>query len=316
MSEMERESESKDPDAGDGDGTDVPRTGEAWLAAEAKRHGVETDDLLLLSSNNAPDEMGGDTDHKQGRWFKELWEYATASRTDPTIHIRGVHYATVMRDEEIESATPCHTWTIYQNTDTCFSYLKGASKAARILGYVPMNAIVDEKNTQRELRRYGEHTRDPDPQVIESPAVVQAPEIPRVEERARLRFETPEDVINHVAAEAAQQLADQLVLSRERLRPYHIELWSEKTLPSDVIQTAQLAGVNATVQGEGDLSYTVANDFVERVNDAGKPAIVLYLSDFDPAGVNMPNAMASKICWLNRDDRLEQRAMVERQKSR
>lgn len=302
--------------------SDVPSTaqriaandqvGREWIRELAERHGVHYTDLLLLSRKNDPDWIGTDTHHAQGAWFRDLWEYAVADRTEPTIHVRGVHYATISRDEVIKPPTEPEKWSVYQNTQRCFDYLTKASNYARVLGYVPYEGLVDEKNAQEQVSITREHQLDPDPQAIEPPTVVQAPTIPQVDEQARLQFDTVDEIIDHLARQGARQLAGQLSVDMERTQPYHLELWSEKTLPSEVKSTAEVAGVNVIVEGEGDLSATVAHDFAQRVNDAGKPAIVLYLSDFDPVGSNMPNAMAGKVSHHYRTGALAHRAAITR----
>jgi len=101
-------------------------------------------------------------------------------------------------------------------------------------------------------------------------------------------------------------------ISVDEQKPYHIEIWSEKAIPDAVRNTARDAGCDAIVEGQGHLSYRVAHDFINRVQRAGKPAVVLYLADFDPAGEAMPSAMASKISWLDKSDALSHRVQMER----
>lgn len=319
MSEMEG---SPDDGNGDRDERDVPSTaqriaandqvGREWIRELADQAGVSKWDLLMLSRKNDPDWIGTDTHHAKGAWFRALWEHAVDDRSEPTIHVRGVHYATISRDEEIEPPTQPKKWSIYQNTQRCFDYLTNASNYARVLGYVPYEGLVDEKNAQEQVSITAEHQLDPDLQVIETPTVVQAPHLPQVDDQARLQFDTVDEIIDYLAHQGAQELAEQLHFDRERAQPYHIELWSEKTLPGEVRSMAQLAGANVIVEGEGDLSATVAHDFAQRVNDAGKPAIVLYLSDFDPVGSNMPSAMAGKVSHHSRTGALAHRAAITR----
>ncbi|WP_245800628.1 hypothetical protein [Natrinema saccharevitans] len=67
-------------------------------------------------------------------------------------------------------------------------------------------------------------------------------------------------------------------------------------------------GCNVVVEGEGDLSLTVANELAQRVEAAGKPAVILYLSDYDPVGYSTPANMAGKLTWLHQRGDLEQRS--------
>ncbi|WP_255681450.1 hypothetical protein [Natrinema sp. SYSU A 869] len=71
-------------------------------------------------------------------------------------------------------------------------------------------------------------------------------------------------------------------------------------------------GCNVVVEGEVDLSQTVANELAQRIGAAGKPAVILYLADFDVKGYGMPANMAGKLAWLHQRGDLEQRVVIER----
>jgi hypothetical protein len=74
-----------------------------------------------------------------------------------------------------------------------------------------------------------------------------------------------------------------------------VEVWAEKTTMNDIlIPLCRDYGVNL-VTGAGELSITAVLDFLARVKKAGKPARILYVSDFDPAGLGMPISVARKI---------------------
>ena len=49
------------------------------------------------------------------------------------------------------------------------------------------------------------------------------------------------------------------------------------------------------VTGAGEISHTRCVEFVDRAIEDGRPARILYISDFDPAGASMPVAVARKI---------------------
>lgn len=276
--------------------------------------GVTIDEVLLLSSQNDPMNIGTDTDHKKAAWFAELWEHAVADRDDKAIHVRGVHYATVMRDEVIEPhpGNRCK-WDAYQNTTNCYAYLCDASVSARVLGHVPLDGIVDEKNDQHRLVTYTPHSRTPATGVIGPTTGIHTPLVPSVDDHATVEYNSYGEFVDWIATAGAKRLWRHGVeLDTDRQQPYHIELWSEKTLPQAVKQTAERAGAAVIVEGEGELSYTVAKDFADRVNDAGKPGVVLYLSDFDPAGSSMARSMAAKINWLDTIDRLDHRVVIDK----
>jgi hypothetical protein len=86
---------------------------------------------------------------------------------------------------------------------------------------------------------------------------------------------------------------------------YHIELWCEKTTVNDVLQSlAQRHGCNV-VTGAGELSLTACENVVERALASQRPVRILYISDFDPAGMSMPVAVARKIEYRLRHDQID-----------
>lgn len=55
-----------------------------------------------------------------------------------------------------------HRGISIKNTEKCWAYLNEAAKTARILGYVPLDKVRDEKNDQRTITEYGEHVTTTD----------------------------------------------------------------------------------------------------------------------------------------------------------
>jgi hypothetical protein len=79
---------------------------------------------------------------------------------------------------------------------------------------------------------------------------------------------------------------------------YMVEVWIEKTPPDEVVDTVQRLGVNF-VSGVGQTSEVRCRELVERAEAADKPVRILYGSDFDLQGNNMPVAAARKIeFWI------------------
>jgi hypothetical protein len=59
------------------------------------------------------------------------------------------------------------------------------------------------------------------------------------------------------------------------------------------------------VTGLGEMSIPAVRDLILRIARIGKPARVLYISDFDPGGQSMPVAVARKAEWLIERDSLD-----------
>ncbi|WP_276257214.1 hypothetical protein [Halomontanus rarus] len=304
------------------------------IKAQAKEFGVEPDDLLIQSRRRDPMFKGTPADHAKAEWFADLWEKAVAGREDQRIHVRGVHYFIVMSTDEettlnveqlpvdydpdelerldgpIEPPTSC-SWSEYANTDKCYDYLEGAATLARILGYIPLDGIHDNKHDQLVVTHYGEHRTEADTSELPTPTGVRLPSIPRTGERGHRQFDEPDEFADYLADALVGDLAEQIQFDTTSQRPFHLEVWCEKGLPDYIHSTARDLGVNVIVEGEGDLSLTIASEFVRRVEEAGKPAIILYLSDFDPKGDHMSSAMAGKVAWLEARGDLTQRVCIE-----
>ncbi|QIO25461.1 hypothetical protein [Haloarcula sp. JP-L23] len=314
--------------------SDDPTSLRQRVKQRADALGVDPDDLLIQSRRRDPMYKGTDADHAKAEWFADLWQQAVAGRDADRIHIRGVHYYIVMSTTEesrlnldqlpvefdageldrlqgpVEPPTNC-SWDVYQNTDQCYDYLESAGTLARILGYIPLGGIYDNKHAQRTITQYGEHRETADVGDVTIPSGVDLPTLPEPGDRGELSFDGPEDVAEYIADDIARSLAEQIEFDTASQQPFHVELWCEKGLPDYIHALCADLSANVIVEGEGDLSLTIAHEFVQRVNDAGKPAIICYLSDFDPKGDNMSSAMAGKVAWLNQRGDLDHRVCIE-----
>jgi|AntDeeMetagen134_2_1112570.scaffolds.fasta_scaffold00552_16 hypothetical protein len=287
-----------------------PRDGEGfrdWLRRLADVYDVSTSDVRLLSRNRDPFWMGTDGHHAKAEWFADLWRQSVAGRVEETIHIRGVHYFAVSLDEAVAPPGSC-SWDAYKNEKTCFNYLADAAVVARVLGYVPLGGITDEKNTEKAVTRYGEHDTGTPTLSPSFENGVRVPNVPTVDDRASVKF-GDEGYVEHAVENWSGAKPS---FDRPSQQPFHVEVWSEKTLPDEIKRVLRSQSVNTVVEGEGHLSYTVANDFARRANAAEKPAVVLYLADYDPSGDDMPAAMAGKLEWLKQEGKLDHRAILDR----
>jgi hypothetical protein len=71
-------------------------------------------------------------------------------------------------------------------------------------------------------------------------------------------------------------------------QPYHVEVWAEKSTQNDVLEpVCRRLGVNL-VTGLGYMTITAIVALLRRVEETDKPARILYISDLDKAGQNMP----------------------------
>jgi len=251
----------------------------------AKDNGLRVGDLLALAPANDPFYTGRPSEIEAAQWFADLWSRFDYDRG---VHLRRIHYQIVSQSPTINMPSAKGA---YENTQRCWDYLNNAAKWARYLDLVPGEAFVDRRNPEAIINaRYPEPDDwdydDPTPRVSvldwgadmwEQFNVPQIPELPALPEglpdQPKFRIDGYDGI---------QQ-------------PYHIEVWAEKTTMNDVLQpVCQLFNVNL-ITGAGELSITAVLDFLQRVQKSGKPARILYISAFDPAGLGMPISVARKI---------------------
>jgi hypothetical protein len=95
------------------------------------------------------------------------------------------------------------------------------------------------------------------------------PSLPREGARAELEFDEPEDFADYLADQLIDELIEQIEFDTTSQSPFHLEIWCEKGLPDYIHALARDLGVNVIVEGEGDLSLTIASEFVQRVETVG-----------------------------------------------
>ena len=237
----------------------------------AKASKVKVTDLLALAPQNDPFYVGTPASMEQGQWFANLWRqfnYAAG------VHVRRVHYQIISQDPPVlmPDGQP------YQNTLECWQYLVSASKQARYLGLVDAYSFVDKRNPDAEG-----YTLWASDDVLE----VSLPTMPD---------ESLPDF----------PMLPSVYFSQARTpQAYRLEVWAEKSTMNDVL-TPWCQRYGATLQcGLGELSITAVTAFVNRCKADPRPTVVLYVSDFDPAGRSMPVAISRKIEFLTVDADLQ-----------
>src|SRR5579859_5584397 len=104
------------------------------LAAET---GCRVTDLIALASQNDPFYQGTPATLALAEWFAE-WYHANFS-SGSRAHIRRCHYMILSQQVTLPNGLP------YENTMECWDTVLLASKAARYLKLVDINAFDDRK---------------------------------------------------------------------------------------------------------------------------------------------------------------------------
>ena len=238
-----------------------------------------TKDLLVLSPQNDPFYSGSEGEKKMAEWFAGLWERFGYTRG---VHLRRIHYRIVAEGNILR-----YDGKPYENKTDSWKKLNDASRHARYLGMVDPTAIVDKRN--------------PTPHVYLAPMEGTGPE---------WSYEMDADELDRIHPSLDNSWRNLLpeveveVLGydyEEALQPYHVEVWAEKTTMDDIlIPLCHRANVNY-VSGAGYQSITTTLSLLGRISDLGKPCRILYVSDYDQAGQNMPRQVARQLeFWIER----------------
>ena len=237
------------------------------IQGAADEHQCGLNQFTVLSRYSDPYRRDTPADHRDGRWFAEMVERFLAP--DQTVHLRGLHYIIASAANVRRPDNP----RVYINDLGAWDWLSDdAAKAARWLGYVPFERIVDERNAP--------------PQIF-----VPSLWIPSVELSGGIAVDVPplEDALPRFVSMGEFSVR----------QPYRIILIGEKTSLGPV-----LLPIAQMVRGElllptGEASDTMIAELAARAAADSRPTVVLYFSDFDPSGYQMPISVARKLQALH-----------------
>lgn len=78
-------------------------------------------------------------------------------------------------------------------------------------------------------------------------------------------------------------------------QPHIVEVWVEKDALSRVVSEIARGFRTRTCPSKGYSSYTYLKDAAERIDDAGKPVVVLYFGDYDPSGLDIVRDLEERL---------------------
>jgi hypothetical protein len=222
--------------------------------------GYNMDDLTVLAAQNDPYRVDTPAGHRDGRWLAERLAVQAERLAGRRIHIRGLHY--ILIDQTKPNGKP------YTNTEDDWLWLSGkAAKAARWLGYIPFDKIVDNRNAPPVVRVF----TPPDPQPFISSGVdIQIPEAEDLEPRAQ-------------------------VFGFWGAQPCKLVLLGEKASLEDVLAPIAESRQADLYLPTGEASDTMIHDMARIGAEDGRHMVVFYLSDCDPAGWQMAISVARKL---------------------
>jgi hypothetical protein len=220
--------------------------------------GCSLKDLTVLAPQNDPFRVDTPARHRDGKWL------AITARDlglgDRKIHLRGLHYMVLGRIKPDGSK--------YRNTDADWLWLQGdAAKAARWLGYIPFDQIVDQRNAEPEVREFSR----PDPWAYLTVGIdVDLPDA--------------DDIMPGLAVEDFRGV-----------QPYRVTMIGEKSSLADVLGPLARDYRADLYLPTGEMSDTLIYRIARTAAADGRPLVVLYFADCDPAGWQMPISVGRKL---------------------
>jgi hypothetical protein len=234
----------------------------AVIEASAREARVPLGDLTVLDKKVDPYRQDTPAGHRDGAWLAE--QMAKLGITRP-IHLRGLHYALVSST----SLTKPNGERYLNDADNWEWLQVEASKAARWLGYVPFDRIVDQRNEAPIIvvHEYG----GPKVQIgLGATIEVTVPDLEDIKPTVYLANFKPRQKHRLVVFGEKTSLADVL-------KPLCARYLADLYLPSGEITDSQL----------WLMAKTGAQD--------GRPMVVFVLADFDPAGNQMAVSIGRKL---------------------
>lgn len=279
------------------------------IKTSAKAAGVKVNDLLALAPANDPFYVGTPKDLEKGQWFAALWD--RLGYVD-NVHLRRVHYAiqasgSVRLPSRVGWTDPdgSKQYTdVYINNEACWSFLVSSAKMARYLGLVEASAFVDRRNPDAIIY-------DPAPNPDEDGYIDPTPRAIigqgwTTKSKSAPPEEWWQDDNEKFALPPLPELADlpDALPRTPRLeargytgtpQKYLLYVFAEKSTMDDVLHPICNQYRVNYVRGLGELSITSVVEYLSQVAAHGRPSRILYISDYDPAGIGMPISVARKI---------------------
>jgi predicted house-cleaning noncanonical NTP pyrophosphatase (MazG superfamily) len=232
------------------------------LRAAKEESGRGLGDLTVLSAVNDPFRLDTPTDHAAGAWLRDQMEAAgLLDRANP-IHNRGIHYAIVASgDAKLPSGKD-------KNDADCWAFLESASKAARWLGYVPFEKIIDARNADPIIRLRPEDGSAR--AVVYTGALVELPDAIDL---------NPELALADFTAKQA----------------YRLVFYGEKTSLGEVLEPLANIYDADLYLPSGEISDTLLATMAKVGANDGRPMVVFIFADCDPAGYQMAVSIGHKL---------------------
>jgi hypothetical protein len=218
-------------------------------------------ELTVLSAQVDPYRLDTPSGHRDGAWAaKQLNRLVGRGKQ---IHWRGLHYAIVAKGNARKP-----NGEVYRNDDDNWTWLSSdAGKAARWLGYVPFERIVDNRNSE-----------------------------PIIHRKASVKPEAYVSIGLDVTIPDANDLepspgADGF----EPRQAYHFTIFGEKASLEDVLLPIARRKHADLYLPTGEISDTLLHRIAKDAAEDGRPMVMFTLADADPSGHQMSVSIGRKL---------------------
>ena len=249
------------------------------LEALCSETGYSKTALTVMSHKHDPYRLDNEENNRNAKWFAEMMDRFVPSGT---AHLRGLHYRIVAATGVLVPLDGLRS-VPYQNNLEFWLLLSGkASRAARWLGYVDPDRVVDERNEPPEYFAiapdyWDGRTASITAFSVGSTGYFAAPyiDVPRPNCWAQI----------HADATAGSPPPQK----------YRITLIGEKSSLREVLLPIADSVAGDLYLPNGEISHTMIWDLCKRSAADSRPTVVLYFSDFDPSGFHMPTNVSRRI---------------------
>jgi hypothetical protein len=231
------------------------------LESACEEYKASLNDFTVLSAAVDPYRLDTVSGHRDGQWLAE--QLAKLYGAGQRAHWRGLHYAIVSAGDIKKP-----NGETYRNTEDDWQWLiTNPAKAARWLGYVPFDRIVDQRNAAPIIHRKARVT----PAAYLSIGIeVDIPDVADLEPTPGAR--------GFVARQA-----------------FHFAIFGEKSSLEDVVKPIAEQFEADLYLPTGEISDTLVYQIAKDAAADGRPLVMFTLSDCDPAGHQMPVSIARKL---------------------
>jgi hypothetical protein len=229
------------------------------LEAACDEYGCTLDELTVLSFQTDPYRLDTPAGHLNGKWAAK--QLARAYSADKQAHLRGLHYAMV-----VKKTIKKPNGETYRNTDEDWTWLSEvAVKAARWLAYIPFDRFKDQRNPVPII-----HRRPRPSSQAWVAAELSNIDIDDIEPKPRTDAFVPRQAFQSV-------------------------IFGEKTSLEEVLLPLARKYDSDLYLAIGEISDTLVYRIAKDAAEDGRPLIVFTVADCDPSGRQMTISIARKL---------------------